>query len=416
MSFVNTFVRAGYHQYRNIYRKAKGEPLLVAPLNGMTLDEDDVALAESWLNKRGQWYAPELAQQYEAEFASWNGSAYAAAFMGGRVALSAIIYALDLQPGDEVIIPGYTCVVVPNAFSFAGVQVLYSDIELDTFGLDASALPSKISPRTKAIMIQHLYGLVCRDYEEIITIAKQHGLFIIEDCAHSLGAAYKGRKVGNFGDAAFYSTERSKVMTTIQGGIAVTNDDTIAARINEYASRASLPDQEWIQTQLHNVSLTYVQAKDPHRWWRSDWNSLRYNNQFLISTTQEEMRGTQPSHYGRKMPAPIAALGLNQLRKLETYNERRRHTAKRWDQWCEENDYNKPLIMRESEPVYLRYPVLVEQEKKRDRSWARRELGVELGVWFVSNAHPASREVAGCPNSDTAVRRCINFPTIIETE
>ena len=371
---------------------------------------------QSWLAKRDKWHDVELTEQYHAEFAAWNGSGYAFSFMGGRVALSSIIYALDLQPGDEVILPGYTCVVVPNAFSYAGIRIVYSDIELETFGLDASLLRAKISKRTKAILIHHLYGLVCRDYEELIDIAHQHGLFVIEDCAHGLGAEYKGKKVGNLGDAAFFSTERSKVMTTIQGGIAVTNDSSIAAKIEEYAGRASEPDEEWIQKQLINVELAYVQAKHPQRWWRADWNSLRHRRQVLISTTQEEEKGIRPSHYGRTMPAPFAALGLNQLSKVDSYNAQRRETAKSWDQWCEKNGYKTPRVIPGSTPVYLRYPVLVEEEKKKDRSWARQQLNVELGVWFVTHTHPAPFQVDGCPNADAAVSRCVNFPTIIESE
>ena len=82
-------------------------------------------------------------------FAKWNGSKYAFAFMGGRVALSSCIYALDLQPGDEVILPGYTCVVVPNAFQFADIKTKFCDIELDTYGLDASLIEEKIGSPNK---------------------------------------------------------------------------------------------------------------------------------------------------------------------------------------------------------------------------------------------------------------------------
>lgn len=153
---------------------------------------------------------------------------------GGRVALSACIYALDLQPDGEVILPGYTCVVVPNAFSYAGVKTVYSDIELDTYGLDVSQIENKITNKTKAILIQHLYGLVCRDYEAIIDLATHHGLKVIEDCAHCTGAEYKGKKVGNLGDVAFYSSEQSKVFNTIQGGVAVTNNDLLAQRLRVF--------------------------------------------------------------------------------------------------------------------------------------------------------------------------------------
>src|SRR5262249_42952166 len=137
-----------------------------------------------------------FATKFENAFAKWNGSSYAFAFAAGRKALSACIYALGLQEGDEVIIPGYTCIVVQNAFDYVGVTTRYCDIELDTFGPELSSVASVITPRTKAILVQHLYGLVCRDYEGILDLARQRGLRIIEDCAHVTGATFRGRHVG----------------------------------------------------------------------------------------------------------------------------------------------------------------------------------------------------------------------------
>ncbi|MEW6380565.1 MAG: aminotransferase class I/II-fold pyridoxal phosphate-dependent enzyme [bacterium] len=399
---------------RNLKNLVLGRPVILPSLGSMTLDQDDVDLARNWLQNRSQWMDPGLVTQYETRFAHWNGSKHAFAFMGGRVALSACIHALGLQPGDEVILPGYTCVVVPNAFHYAGIKVVYCDIELDTYGLDVAQIKSKITAKTRAILLHHLYGLVCRDYEAIIELAKHHGLRVIEDCAHSTGAEYRGRKVGNWGDAAFYSSEQSKVFTTIQGGIAVTNDEKIAEGLREYYDQAPLPDEDWLDKQLHNVILNYYRFKHPHRWWRGDLINIRYGDKSLVSTTCEEEQGICPGHYGRKMIAPIAAIGINQLKKIDHYNERRRQTAKRWDQWCMARGYKQPVVIDGSVPVYLRYPVLVEPEKKQDPLWAVKELGVNIGVWFVTNIHPAQRVVEGCPNANLAVKQCINFPCLIE--
>lgn len=413
MQLVKPFLRFIYHLSNTGLRFARGGPLALPSLGSMTLDEDDVQLANNWLKEQKDWYRFDEIEQYHTTFAHWNGSAHAFSFMGGRVALSAIIEVLNLQPGDEVILPGYTCIVVPNAFRYAGIKTVYSDIELQTYGLDASLIEAKITPRTKAILLQHLYGLVCRDYEEILHIAHQHNLFVIEDCAHSTGAEFKGKKVGNWGDVAFYSSEQSKVFNTIQGGIVTTNNYELAIRLEEYSNRATFPDETWIDKQLHNVILNYYQFKHPQRWWRGDLVAWRLNDKQLISTTLEEERGIRPAHYGRKMPAPIAALGLNQLRKIDAYNERRRQTAHKWDQWCETHAYEKPFVKPGSIPVYLRYPVLVEPEKKQHRNWAVKELGVQPGVWFVSQLHPVPVVIKGCPNADTAVNQCINFPGIL---
>jgi perosamine synthetase len=413
MNFLKAVTYSGYHQLRNIQRLVNGIPLAPTGLIAMTLDEDDVDLADYWLQYRQYWNREDEIKQYETAFKKWNGSSYATSFMGGRVALSAIIYALGLEPGDEVILPGYTCVVVPNAFHYQGIETVYSDIELDTYGLDASLLEAKINSRTKAILMHHLYGLVSRDYEVIISVARRHGLFVIEDCAHSTGAVYKGVKVGNLGDAAFYSSEKSKVFTTIEGGIAVTNEPQIAAKIEQYAKEADFPSEERIDRLLHSVALNFYRSKHPQRWWRGDLANLTLGHKELISTTEEEERGERPEYYGSKMPAPLAALGLNQLKKLDAYNEGRRLAAKEWDSWCIGNQYDIAHVIPESTPVFLRYPVMVEPGKKQNRSWAVKELGVELGRWYQSNIHPVPEKVMDCPNADRAVRQCVNFPTIM---
>jgi dTDP-4-amino-4,6-dideoxygalactose transaminase len=400
-------------QAKNVAKLLLGRRITYPSLGSVTLDKDDIAIARQYLRHRLDWYDESVVEKYEKRFALWNQSKYAFAFMGGRVALSACIHALDLKPGDEVIIPGYTCVVVPNAFDYAGVETVYADIELDTYGLDASTIEERITANTKAVLLHHLYGLVCRDYERIIEIARRRSLYVIEDCAHSTGALFKDRRLGNLGDIAFFSTEQSKVFTTIQGGVAVTNNGSLANRLGEYYTQAHYPDEELIDKQLHRVIVNYYCCKDPQRWWKGELFDRKYKDKTIISTTEEEEQGIKPDYYGSKMPAAIAAIGLKQLEKVDAYNEERRRNAKRWDAWCDTRGYKKPVVVPHSIPIYLRYPVMVEAEKKSDTAWAKEELGVDLGVWFVSNIHPVSRPVEGCRNADNAVRHCVNFPTLM---
>jgi dTDP-4-amino-4,6-dideoxygalactose transaminase len=382
-------------------------------LVSMTLDKDDEILAKRLICDPAKWNERRIIEDYEREFARWNGSRYAFAFMGGRVALSACIHAIGLKPGDEVILPGYTCVVVPNAFQYQGIKTVFCDIELDTYGLDVQKIKERITDRTRAILLHHLYGLVSRDYDEILALAKKYNLRVIEDCAHVTGAKYHGVNVGNRGDVAFYSSELSKVFNTIQGGIAITNDLSIAEKLKEYYDQAPYPDKERVEKILYNVILQYSETKSSH-YFKRDWIHIKYGDKRIVSTTPEEEEGRQPGYYGQKMPAPIAALGLNQLRKIDTYNYRRRLMAMKWDEWCDRNNYRKPLVIPGSTPVYLRYPVLVEAARKRNTDWARKQFNVELGVWFVSHIHPTQRVVRGCPQADRAVECCINFPCLME--
>lgn len=403
-------------QAQNLKKIVTGDPLTYPSLGSATLDRDDVEIARKWLRNRSRWAEQDLVHEYENKFADWNGSRFAYAFMSGREALSACIAALGLTSGDEVILPGYTCIVVANAFHFAGVKIVYSDIELQTYGLEVRQLEEKITTQTKAILIHHLYGLVCHDYEAIIDLARKYHLKVIEDCAHSTGAEYMGRKVGNYGDVAFYSSEQSKVFNSVTGGIAITNTPDLAEKLKESYLSAPLPDQKRIECQLSTVIRNFYIYKHPLRWLIADIFKLLYKSRHLISTSLEELSGVKPIDYGQRMPAPIAALCLNQLNKIDRYNEKRRAACGRWDEWCEHNHYEKPLVIPNSTPVFLRYPVMVEVAKKKDVSWASLQLKVELGVWFSGNLHPVSSPIVGCPNADEAVKRCINFPTIFDHE
>lgn len=301
--------------------------------------------------------------------------------------------------------------VVPNAFSYAGVKIKYCDIELQTYGLDIEDIKRKVTPDTKAILLQHLYGLVCRDYEKIIEFAKQKNIYVIEDCAHSTGAEFKGGKVGNLGDAAFYSLEHSKVLTTFNGGVTVTNNSHIAKRIEEYQKNAPYPDESRMEKILYNIIYDYYAYKHKYNWILRDMYFIWYSRKILDSTTSEELRGIKPIHYGQKMPEPVAAVGLNQLRKLDDYNQKRRENAKIWDNWCEENGFEKPLVISDSIPIFLRYPVMVTKEMKKNHSWAK-NLNIPIGVWFITNVHPSKFPVTDCQNADKAVAQCINFPTL----
>ena len=207
-----------------------------------------------------------------------------------------------------------------------------------------------------------------------------------------------------------YSSEQTKVLNTIQGGVAVSNNPQVAARLAEYHAKTPNPDAEWVDRLLNEVPLYYYAQKHKHRWLLKELAEWRYGSDRLISTTVDEERGGRPVNDGCRMAAPVAALALGQLAKVDAYNVRRRATASGWDRWCDEHGYTRPRVIEGSEPVFLRYPFLVEPERKADVSWAAEDPGVELGVWFRSHFHPAPGRPAGCPNADSAVARCVNLP------
>jgi dTDP-4-amino-4,6-dideoxygalactose transaminase len=413
---LNSLLRVVRNQSKNLNRLLRGQAVAAPSLSSMTLGRDDIELAQHALADRAEWCQPEWREHYERAFAAWNGSYRAFAFKDGRVALSAALSVLELQPGDEVILPGYTCVVVDNSLRFAGLQPVYADIEQQTYGLDIDSVRRRITPKTRAILLQHLYGLVCRDFDDLLTVARDKNLWVIEDCAHATGALYRDVKVGNFGDIGFYSSEKTKVFTTGRGGVAVTNNHELADRLGRVADRIPVSDELFVERQLRILILNYYRHRCAQKWWRGDIAELKHGRSRIPSTSLVECEQRQPPDYMQRMSPALARLGLNQLAKVDAFNVKRRSTAQRWDAWCEAHGYAKPVVIDNSVPVFLRYPVMVSAHMKADIKWGLDELGVGIGVWFSSNLHPIERSVPGCPNADDAVDRCINFPCLLELE
>jgi perosamine synthetase len=399
---VGGLERLARHQAQNLKRLVKGKPVRLVGHGSMTLDRDDIRLARHWLARPQDWDNVAPIRAFEDAFRDFNRSGHAVAFSAGRAALYACLDALDIGSDDEVILPGYTCVVVPNALTYRGIRPIYADIELDTYGLDAAQLPKLVTRRTRAILLHHLYGLVCRDYEAIVAFARQRSIHVIEDCAHSTGATFRGQPVGNLGDVAFFSSEQSKTFNTVMGGVAVCNDGALGERLRSAQSRAGFQPPALTQQLLENVSLLYYSAKCPHRWLTADMVQLFHSGRRYQSTTHDEELGRKPTAYGAAMAPPIAALGLNQLAKLPSYNERRRATATDWNAWIDARGLKRPYVLPDSEPVFLRYPTLADPAQKENPVWAADELGVVLGVWFKTHVHPVARKVDNCPNATLA--------------
>ena len=138
---------------------------------------------------------------FEEAFAQWFNANKALAFWKGRVALYAVLKAMGIAPGDEVILPGYTCVMDVNPIKYLGAKPVYVDIEPDTFNINVKLMEEKITRNTKAIIAQHTYGFPC-EMDAIMSIAEKNSIQVIEDCCLSLGSEYKGKMVGIFGKAA----------------------------------------------------------------------------------------------------------------------------------------------------------------------------------------------------------------------
>src|SRR5436853_305944 len=169
-------------------------------------------------------------ERFERAFEQRLGSGTAIATSYGRMAFFHILGALNLPPGSEIILPALTFWVIPELARVAGLRPVFADIDRDTFTLDPASFERAITPRTRAVVPTHLYGLPC-DMDPILAIARRHGLAVIEDCAHALGATYRGQQVGTFGDGALFSFQTLKPLNAFGGGMALVRDPEIARRV-----------------------------------------------------------------------------------------------------------------------------------------------------------------------------------------
>jgi perosamine synthetase len=192
--------------------------------------------------RRGSLVLGEEMGEFESAFAARQGGGRAVSTSYGRMAAYYILKALDLPPGSEVVFPALTFWVVPEMARALGLRPVFADVDPVTFNLRPEALERAITPRTRAVVPTHIYGLPC-DMDEIMALARAHGLRVVEDCAHSLGATYHGQPVGTFGDAALFSFQVLKPLNTCGGGLAFTRDKDLGERIAALAEAEPWPSE-----------------------------------------------------------------------------------------------------------------------------------------------------------------------------
>ena len=196
------------------------------PMSSADLDESDVEAVMGVLRSGRLALGPKSAE-FEQAMSDYIGVKHAIAVSSGTAALHLIVKSLGIGPDAEVLVPSFTFAASINAFLYEGARPVFVEIEPETYNLDPADLERKITPRTKAVMAVDVFGHPA-EWDEILRVADRHGLKVIDDSCEALGADYRGRKVGQFGDAAAFAFYPNKQMTTGEGGIIVTDDDEIA--------------------------------------------------------------------------------------------------------------------------------------------------------------------------------------------
>lgn len=337
------------------------------------------------------------------------------AFWKGRVALHAILESLGVGPGDEVIVPGFTCVVVPNAVIYRGATPVYVDIEGVSFGMSVEDLKSKITNRTKAIIVQHSYGIPT-DMDPIMSLARERKIAVLEDCAHALGSTYKGRIVGSIANAAFFSFQWSKPYTTGMGGMAVVSDPCIGERLASVQSRYAKPGFREVNV-LRLQAMIHKKLFTPGLFWvaMNALQTLSKMGLFIASSSKEELVGDKPAGYEKRMSDFQASLGMQQLSVLKDNFATRERLAGCYRQMLADAGFEQWTVPSETRPVLVRYPLLV-KDKQAVLAEAQRR-NIEVGSWFDSVIHPSGSPLENlgylpgqCPVAERVVRQVVNLP------
>ncbi len=385
----------------------------VALLGGTTSFGDCVAAA-SFLLRPSRLLRGQSLRRYELAFARYVGVRHAYSFSSGRVALFGILKALRLGDGDDVMVQVPTHIVVANAIRYAGARPIFVDSSVDTCNVDLAALEQGITGRTKAIVLQHTFGIPA-DLDAVLRLARKRGIPVIEDCVHALGASYRGDRVGSLGNAAFFSTEETKTISTTMGGMAVTNDDELAKQLQKFQQDCALPSP-WLTARYLAKLVLYHVLTEPHvhRYTRVLYEAFGSRNPLPGPTTQEEIRGARPPGYERRLSNAQALLGLRQLRRIDQNLAHRERIAVAFLSRLQALGFDMPQPPPGASPAYVRVPVYVEDRHAAMEAAARHAV---LGTWFTSVLEEAvdpgvGGYVAGsCPAAELLSQRLVNLPS-----
>ena len=230
-------------------------PIYQPTMNGREREFVDECMDSTWISSKGRFIP-----LFEEGFAGAVGVKYAASVCNGTVALHLALVALGVGPGDEVIVPTLTYIASVNAIAYTGATPVFVDSLPDTWQMDPADVARKLSPRTRAILAVHLYGQAC-DMDALCAIAREHSVFLVEDCAEAIGTRYKGRHVGGFGDIGTFSFFGNKTITTGEGGMVVTNDKTLHSRMVHYKGQGLAEHRQyWHDVIGYNYRMTNICA------------------------------------------------------------------------------------------------------------------------------------------------------------
>jgi perosamine synthetase len=334
-------------------------------------------------------------KQFEEAFAAYCKSKYALAVTSATAGLHLAVIASGVGPGDEVITTPISWISTANAIALTGASVVFADVDPVSLNIDPKSVAAKITPKTKAIVVVHLYGQPC-DMDSLLELARPRGIRIIEDCAHAPGAEYKGCKTGTLGDIGVFSFHQQKNMTTLgEGGMITTSDDRMFKRLLSFRSlccRSYDPKGKYLGFDLDREPMG-------KRYWFLDFEDIGFN--FRMTDMQ-------------------AAVGIVQLGKLDGWNDRRIAIAQEYGRRLSGiSGLRLPVAAPNVKHVFHIYCVCLEDDfplSKEDFMWdlyAQRRIKVwshytpiHLSTAYRNLGHKAGE----CPVAKAMYKRYVSLP------
>lgn len=334
------------------------KPKKIIPYGRQSIDQDDIRAVVSAIKSDWITQGPKILE-FEKAIAEYVGSKYAVSVNNGTSALLAACYAAGISEEDEVITTPYTFTATVNAISWFGAKPVFVDIDRDTFNIDTNRIEAAINKKTKAIIAVDFAGLPC-DYGKIEKIAKKYDLIVIDDASQSLGAKYKGKKIGSIADMTTFSFHPVKTITTGEGGMIMTNDKNFYEKLLLF----------------RNHGIEKSSNSEHEKAWFYQLKILGLN--LRLTSFQ-------------------AALGLSQLKKINKFLTKRRQIVKIYNSAFSNLPVVTPHETVGSESAWHLYPIRLELAKLRvDREIVFNDLrraGLGVQVHFIPvHVHPYYRQ------------------------
>jgi len=353
------------------------------PYGHQWLDETDIATVMGVLRSDWLTTGPKV-EEFEHAVAETAGTKEAVAVSSGTAALHAVMFALGISPGDEVIAPAMTFAATANCVAYQGGIPVFADVDAETLLFDPTQVEMKVTPRTRAVIAVDYTGQPC-DYDALRDVARKHKLALVADACHALGGSYKGRPVGSLADLSTFSFHPVKHITTGEGGMVTTDDSELARRMRIFRN--------------HGITTDHRQRQEQGSWFY-EMVELGYN--YRMTDFQ-------------------CALGLSQLSKLPAWIARRREIARAYDRAFADLPEVKPLRVRPGVGhAYHLYVVQLQLERlKVDRTRifaALRAENIGVNVHYIPvHMHPFYRQHFGtgpgnCPVAERAYERLLSLP------